>query len=96
VTFHLHNNPINNETHYQYLLRLQHGRDQAHWRAMVRDAATGDERHFATERELVRFLLTTLHTPQSILAYRPNATNCRPHQLFVNFTPSLAILAAST
>lgn len=52
---------MNNETHYQaYLLRLQRGHGQAHWRAMLRDAATGDERHFATERELVRFLLTTL------------------------------------
>ena len=54
---------MSNNTEYQaYLLRLRRGRDQTHWRAMLRDASSGETYHFATERELISYLVAALQT----------------------------------
>ena len=42
-----------------YLLRLQRGKTEAHWRATLVDAHSGKEQHFATERALLIHLLRT-------------------------------------
>lgn len=43
-----------------YLLRLQRGEAQAHWRATLVDAHSGKERHFASERALLIHLMGML------------------------------------
>ncbi len=48
-------------SHYQaYLLRLQRGQDQLHWRATLQNAHTGEQLRFATEREMLIFLMHSL------------------------------------
>jgi hypothetical protein len=49
------------EHHYRaYLLRLQRGEGQPHWRATLQNAQTGELLRFATEQALVNHLLSTL------------------------------------
>ena len=43
-----------------FLLRLQRGQGQTQWRATMQNAQTGEILHFATERELLRYLLNIL------------------------------------
>ena len=39
-----------------YLLRLQRGQGQTHWRARLENAQTGEVLYFATEVKLLRYL----------------------------------------
>lgn len=49
------------DSHYQaYLLRLRRGQDQPHWRATLENAQTGALLQFATEREMLLFLMQSL------------------------------------
>ena len=43
-----------------FLLRLQRGQGQTQWRATMQNAQTGEILHFATERELLRYLMRVL------------------------------------
>ena len=43
-----------------FLLRLQRGQGQTQWRATMQNAQTGEILHFATERELLRYLMQVL------------------------------------
>ena len=44
-------------THYQaFLLRLQRGQGQSHWRVTLVNANTGKEIQFGNEREMFRYL----------------------------------------
>jgi len=43
-----------------FLLRLQRGQGQTQWRATMQNAQTGEILHFATERELLRYLMHVL------------------------------------
>jgi hypothetical protein len=52
-------------TEYQsFLLRLQRGHGNDHWRATLQNAQTGELLRFANERELLRYLLQLL-SPRS-------------------------------
>ena len=52
-----------------FLLRLQRGQGQAQWRATLQNAQTGEILRFATERELLRYLMEIL------TAARPEMNN---------------------
>ena len=54
------------EDYQAYLIRFQRSEGQPHWRARLEDAVSGEVRHFATERELLLYLM-------QILAVVPNA-----------------------
>ena len=43
-----------------FLLRLQRGQGQTQWRVTMQNAQTGEIQHFATERELLRYLMHVL------------------------------------
>lgn len=43
-----------------FLLRLQRGQGQTQWRASMQNAQTGEILRFATERELLRYLIQVL------------------------------------
>jgi hypothetical protein len=43
-----------------YLLRLQRGKAQLHWRVTLVDAFSGERKSFATERDLLIHLMQTL------------------------------------
>lgn len=43
-----------------YLIRFQRGKGQAHWRAMLEDASSGEKLRFATELDLLRYVLKNL------------------------------------
>ena len=43
-----------------YLLRLQRGEGQDHWRVTLVDALSGEKQHFATERALLLHLMRIL------------------------------------
>jgi hypothetical protein len=43
-----------------FLLRLQRGQGQTEWRATMQNAQTGEILRFATERELLRYLMRVL------------------------------------
>ena len=45
-----------------YLLRFERNRRQVHWRVYVENAETGEVLRFATEWELIHFLLQRLLT----------------------------------
>ena len=47
------------EDYQAFLLRLQHVSSASRWRASLENAHTGEVFHFASERELIRFLLLT-------------------------------------
>lgn len=49
------------KSQYQaYLLRLQRNEGQMHWRVTMENAHTGELLRFATERELLRYLMKVL------------------------------------
>ncbi len=49
------------DSHYQsYLLRFQRGQTQAHWRATLENVHTRERLHFATEREMLLYLMKVL------------------------------------
>jgi hypothetical protein len=50
-----------------FLLRLQRGQGQTQWRASLQNAQTGETLQFATERDLLRYLMKVL----SILPPKP-------------------------
>ena len=50
-----------------FLLRLQRGQGQTEWRASMQNAKTGEILRFATERELLRYLMQVLMTAQTDL-----------------------------
>ena len=50
-----------------FLLRLQRGQGQTQWRASMQNAQTGEILRFATERELLRYLMQVLMTAQTDL-----------------------------
>jgi hypothetical protein len=55
------------ENHYRaYLLRLQRGEGQPHWRVTLQNAQTGELLRFATEQALVNHLLNTLSLDRGI------------------------------
>lgn len=43
-----------------FLLRLQRGQGQTQWRTSMQNAQTGEILHFATEREMLRYLMQVL------------------------------------
>ncbi|MCA9962605.1 MAG: hypothetical protein KC423_00120 [Anaerolineales bacterium] len=43
-----------------YLLRLRRSESQRHWRATLEDAHTGEHLQFASQNELLRYLLHSL------------------------------------
>jgi hypothetical protein len=45
-----------------FLLRLQRGQGQTQWRATMQNAQTGEILRFATDRELLRYLMQVLTT----------------------------------
>ena len=45
-----------------YLLRLERGKGQQGWRATLTNAHSGDVQRFATERDLICYLLQSLRT----------------------------------
>ena len=52
---------MKDEKRYQaYLLRLQKGKGQLHWRATLQNAHTGETLKFATEREFFHHLIRIL------------------------------------
>ncbi|MCI0394917.1 MAG: hypothetical protein L0332_24785 [Chloroflexi bacterium] len=52
---------MTDENHYRaYLLRLQRGQGQLHWRVTLQNAHTGEVLKFATERALLNHLLDVL------------------------------------
>ena len=57
-----------------YLLRLQRGENQTHWRVTLENAHTGELLRFANEREMLRYLIQILTTP-STDSGRPPAPN---------------------
>ena len=58
-------------TEYQsFLLRLQRSQPHEHWRATLQNAQTGETLRFATEREMLAYLLQRL-TPRSTDAEQP-------------------------
>ena len=49
------------KSQYQaYLLRLHRSQGQAHWRATLENAHTGELLRFATEREMLLYLMQAL------------------------------------
>lgn len=59
--------------HYQaYLLRLKRTQSNGRWRTMLQNVQTGEIRHFATEEDMVHYLLQTLadSTPKAQSAAR--------------------------
>ena len=46
--------------HRAYLLRLRRDEGQIYWRATLEDAHTGEQQRFATQIELLRYLLQEL------------------------------------
>ena len=44
-----------------YMLRLRRSDDRTHWRATLENAHTGDVHQFATEEELILFLIDQLN-----------------------------------
>ncbi|MEM7118196.1 MAG: hypothetical protein AAF614_37560 [Chloroflexota bacterium] len=51
------------ERRYQaYLLRLERGKAQSIWRATLTDVSSGEVRRFASEHDLIRYLLQALHS----------------------------------
>ncbi|MEM7116073.1 MAG: hypothetical protein AAF614_26770 [Chloroflexota bacterium] len=52
---------MNQQADYQaYLLRLERNANQTHWRVTLKDAHTGEQRHFANEEAFVLYLLASL------------------------------------
>ena len=49
-----------NSEYQAFLLRLHRSQGQMHWRVTMENAHTGEVLHFATERELLRYLLEVL------------------------------------
>ena len=47
------------EEYYAYLVRLQRNAPDGHWRISLENAHTGEMRNFASERELLRFMLAS-------------------------------------
>jgi hypothetical protein len=43
-----------------FLLRLQRGQGQTQWRATIQNAQTGEVIYFASERDLIRYLMRVL------------------------------------
>lgn len=56
-----------NPNYQSYLLRFQRQPSQKHWRVTLKDARTGCEHHFATEMEVLRYLLQQLSQSQLTL-----------------------------
>ena len=50
------------EDYQAYLIRFQRSEGQPHWRGRLEDARSGEVRHFATEREMLRYLMQVLAT----------------------------------
>lgn len=58
---------MNDETHYRaYLIRFQRGEKQTHWRVTLQDAHQGTIHRFATENDLIRYLLYQLNESSSL------------------------------
>ena len=50
-----------NENHYRaYLVRFQRSDEHAHWRVTMQNAQTGEVVQFASERQLLSFLINSL------------------------------------
>lgn len=61
---------MNNENHYRaYLIRLQRSDAQSHWRVTLQNAQTNEVIQFATEGQLISFLLDSL---KRVPAISPN------------------------
>lgn len=43
-----------------YLIRFQRSNGQTHWRVRLENVVSGEIRHFATERELLHYLMASL------------------------------------
>jgi hypothetical protein len=59
-----------------FLLRLQRSQPHEHWRATLQNAQSGETLRFATEREMLAYLLQLL-TPRSTDADQPPQINER-------------------
>ena len=55
-----------------YLFRFQRNNDESHWRVYVENAETGEVWRFATEWELLRFLMKTLAVTPTIIDQHPD------------------------
>ena len=49
-----------NKNYRAYLIRFQRNDEQSHWRVTLQNAQTGEVIQFATERQVLSFLLDTL------------------------------------
>lgn len=52
---------IDENNYRAYLIRFQRGKKQPHWRVTLQNSQTGEVLKFATERQLLHFLLETLN-----------------------------------
>lgn len=53
---------MSSKTHYQsYLIRFQRGSGQEHWRVTLQEVRSAKTIYFATEQELIHYLLEVLH-----------------------------------
>jgi hypothetical protein len=50
-----------NGDYLAFMLRLKRNDDRTHWRATLENAHTGDVHNFATEEELILFLIDRLN-----------------------------------
>lgn len=68
------------DKHYQaYLIRFQRSEGQPHWRVTLQNAQTNKVVNFATERQLITFLLDTLRcTPVDLNNHGGDSANVRP------------------
>ena len=55
-----------NSEYQAFLLRLHRSQGQIHWRVTMENAHTGEVLHFATERELLRYLLEVLEVQPTV------------------------------
>lgn len=59
------------EDYQAYLVRFQRSEGQPRWRVRLENAVSGEVHHFATERELLRYLM-------QVLAVVPDAPDANP------------------
>ncbi|MCB8944435.1 MAG: hypothetical protein H6658_11865 [Ardenticatenaceae bacterium] len=54
---------IKNNQYQAYLIRFERHDNQTYWRTTLTNAQTNEVRHFATEQEALRYILTNLAEP---------------------------------
>ncbi len=59
-----------------YLLRLQRGQSESHWRVTMEDAHTGELLRFTNERDMLRYLMQVLSTDSLKVDGQPETNDC--------------------